>query len=301
MRELAEILSTLFRKISDFFDILDLSFFVSGLFGLAPLAYWLVRGNNGTNVARFQQEMGPFLFGIGLIVGTYVAGLICFAGGRAARRLLRGLGQKLGLGHSGGFSEYVERALKSHGLHDDPEIADYVTRRAEHPNSMTYLYVRMWAKLRETPALTSSFVLVKRYWIMSAIYDGLGCALLLWLGAGLTWKLRGDPNLPLNDWSWIELIPVFLGLVAVVGTCFQESARLSHSQVDEMVATLALLDPTRRMIWSTELPAPPRPLPIPTPLPPIGATPPLFPHSPPASPVDVGLPLPLPPPANLIK
>lgn len=298
MKELAEILSTLFRKISDFFDILDLSFFVSGLFGLAPLAYWLVRENH---VARFQQEMGPFLFGIGLIVGTYVAGLICFAGGRAARRLLRWLGQKLGRGHSGGFSEYIERALRSHGLHEDPGIADYVARRGEHSDSMTYLYVRMWAKLRETPVLASSFVLVKRYWIMSAIYDGLGCALLLWLGAGITWKVRGASSLPLGDWSWVELIPVLLGLVVVVLTCFKESARLSYAQVDELVATLALIDPARRMIWSTELPAPPRPIPIPSPLPPIGATPTLFPPSPPAAPVDVGLPSPTPPPAKLTK
>ena len=246
MRELAEILSTLFRKISDFFDILDLSFFVSGLFGLVPLAVWVMRTGQ---VEGLQQAMGPFLFGLTLIVGTYVTGLMCFACGRAVRRMVRRIKEKLGRGGGRGFGEYVEGALRSHGLHNDPGIVDYLARRPERADSLMFLYVRMWAKLRETSTLTNSFVLVKRYWIMAAIYDGLGFALLLWLGTGVAWKLLDNVDV-LRQWRWGELLLVFGGLAFVTWTCFQESARLGHAQVDELVATLALLDPTKRIIWT---------------------------------------------------
>src|SRR5258706_3852183 len=79
MTELGEALKAIFAKVGDFFDIFDLSFFVSGAVCLAALVAWNAVGG------FFEIGLADGYQLIAVALGCYVLGLICFAGGRAPR------------------------------------------------------------------------------------------------------------------------------------------------------------------------------------------------------------------------
>jgi hypothetical protein len=75
------VVSELFGKIASFFDVFDLSFFVSGALCLGAISYWF-------NLSGFQS---PFLLNnwmrfFELIIICYVLGLITFTSGRWLRK-----------------------------------------------------------------------------------------------------------------------------------------------------------------------------------------------------------------------
>lgn len=249
MKELAEVLGTLFRKISDLFDIFDLSFFVSGVFVMVPLGIWF---HSSPVTAQLRTDLNVWLWLFALTIATYVAGLVCFACGRAARMLVYGANSRMLvlLGRreeSKPLSHLLfEQTLERHLLHEHPVVKRYLTVGASGS-----LYTRAWAKLRETPSLVSSYNHVKRYWIMAATYDGLGFALVVWIMAiWLGWSLK-FPLLAGAEISYVFWVSVALGLV--VAACFREGSRLVRNQVEELVATLALLKEDELISW---VPAP---------------------------------------------
>ena len=245
MKELAEVLGTLFRKISDLFDIFDLSFFVSGVFVMVPLGIWF---HSSEATTQLRNELNMWLWVFALTIATYVAGLVCFACGRAARVLVSGASSRVMVligrrEETKALSQMLfEQTLKRHLLHEHPVVKRYLSAGASGS-----LYTRAWAKLREAPSLASSYNHVKRYWIMAATYDGLGFALVvwilaLWLGWSLDFSLLKGAAKPYVFW-------VSVALSLVVAACFHEGSRLVRNQVEELVATLALLKDDEMMHW----------------------------------------------------
>ena len=80
MNELGQALKIIFEKVGAFFDIFDLSFFVSGAAALGAIAFWLA----SIGVREPPQLEGWLKVAI-LILGSYASGLLCFAAGRLVR------------------------------------------------------------------------------------------------------------------------------------------------------------------------------------------------------------------------
>lgn len=236
MDEAAKALQTLLARIGAFFDIFDLSFFVSG------------RGQRGGAVAGLQAarrpafEHSPRRLPTGILLGCYVLGLLCFALGRALRqgvvRLFRGAGSSQRL------REALAAAVKAHDLGTAPlgpkvakTIGQYLQSRDGKGSEAgtQWLYTLLWTKLRQTPHLAPSLMLLNRYWVMTATNDGLGAAALLWSGTLLCYW-RG--------WGLPMAGSAMAGVGAVVGVLLallflREAQRYVLVQIDELCATVA--------------------------------------------------------------
>ena len=232
MKELAEAFKLIFGKIGDFLDLFDLSFIVSGALGLSALFLWakfidlpVPRGIHG----------GVRIFLV--VFACYVNGMIFFATGRFIRRsfstLFPGSSDAGDKGKS--FDALFLKVLQGHGLADQQPFKEYIDRTQSR--GIWRLYVRLWAELRQVDRLAPSFLLLKRYWVMAATYDGLAVALALWIAFIGRW-LVGFKHAPINI-SWEVAIPLMICLAILAIGCLTESGRYLEYQVEELVASIA--------------------------------------------------------------
>jgi hypothetical protein len=156
MSELGEALKTIFGKISAFFDLFDLSFFVSGAVSLSALIFWLHLAGK-----QVPFNLQGWLKVLAIILGCYVSGLFCFAVGRWIHWFQRKKHEKKS-------NDHFREILEAHGLADERPFSDYLSRA----KGIRRLYTRLWAEVRQMDQLSPSLSLLNRYWVMAATYDG---------------------------------------------------------------------------------------------------------------------------------
>jgi membrane protein DedA with SNARE-associated domain len=225
MKELGEALKAIFGRIAGFFDLFDLSFFVSGSVTLAALMFWAHLANIG-----LPFELDGWLRVLAIILGCYINGLICFAIGRWIR-IPKRLSKQISFHDS-----LFKQVLEGHGLSDEKPFKEYL-KRADFRGSRR-LYIRLWAEVRQMEEISPSLLLLNRYWVMAATYDGLATALIIWAFVFLIWSLG------LGVSSQIRLmfgIPTIVFLLLVAYFCLREANRFVRNQVEELVATVAVM------------------------------------------------------------
>jgi hypothetical protein len=221
MTEFGEVLKSLFAKIGDFFDILDLSFLISGAAVLG--AIWFLADSFGLSWPSF---FGGAITLLALFFISYWSGMICFAIGRWIRTHL--------ILTNRNFDKNFKSILESHGLTNQEPYKSYLARDGRGLKS---LYNRMWAELREAKHLTNSMSLCRRYWVLAATYDGVAFAAVVWMAVIAFWKFGVLPLLPLSWQSFILLETIF-GLAFYA--CLREAGRCKMHQIEELTASLAL-------------------------------------------------------------
>lgn len=240
MREIGEALRILFGKLSEFLDVFDLSFLISG--GTALMALLYLAWGLGVDVSTAPKEPTFFFVALGMILLAYVCGLICFALGRSVRRGIQAAEAPwYGLTGHGGFADRrLDPVVQGHGLHEIERYAKYFDKDS---NASKYFYVRMWAELRHDPLREPSLALLNHYWKLAATYDGLAAAILLWIGIFLTTAVS-PPEVVVNS---VLPLPVSLGF-AVLGAiaffgCTGEARRYDQYQLEELAASIAAVPP----------------------------------------------------------
>ncbi|MCA9648723.1 MAG: hypothetical protein H6712_02750 [Myxococcales bacterium] len=235
MSELGQAASKIGEKIVDILDIFDLSFFISGAVGIgaAMVAFpdtFLPLIGTGPD----DETSGAVLFG--LVLGSYVIGLVCFSIGRPLRDRLQRIRERLGQTTSS--YDVFARALEEHfrGAEDAQSKAAFKRLfgydvDAGSRAAYVQAYTRMWAHVRSFPELSESFTLLKRYWILAASYDGIATALLLWaFPVWLRLPAEGSPITP---------ILLSAGLVIASLFCMVRAQLYKRYQIEEIVATVA--------------------------------------------------------------
>jgi hypothetical protein len=220
MKELGEALKVIFEKIAGFFDIFDLSFFVSGALTLGAVLFSLYSAGFAIPpVVEGWKEV------LGIVLGSYIGGLLSFAAGRWLRMSV------VKRGESRSFHRHFLGALEAHDLASKSPFATYLDR----PRLLGSwrLYVRLWAEARKTDRMSSSLIFLNRYWGMAATYDGIGFALILWIVV-LGVKSWVQPSMPP-----LLTVVLLLTLVVLAYACFREAARFVNFQMEELVATIA--------------------------------------------------------------
>ncbi len=254
MAELARAVGALLERLADFFDLFDLSFFVSGGTFVLAVAVWL--HHRGVAASSF----GDWALVAGVLL-AYVAGLGCFAVGRAVRRTL--LGPWAGLDsplapdpadaspRDGGrpFLGFALAAnLRALGLDADPRFAPLFAPDEAGPLewrdglparwSRTFerrfakLYARLWGELRETASDGAGYRLLRSYWVRAATLDGLVVAVGAWgvLASQLVPHMcRADHP------AWCSPWMVWIATVVLLGFLMHEAARFDRYQLEELV------------------------------------------------------------------
>jgi hypothetical protein len=218
MKELGEALKLIFEKIAGFFDIFDLSFFVSGAVGFSALLYWL------SSTSLSPPALDGWVKVLAVILACYVSGLLCFAGGRWVRMFL------LGRWFSVATAVECVNALRGHGLENEQVFAKYIGRPDEFGSWR--LYVRLRAELRQTPESAPTLSFLNRYWVMAATYDGLAFALIVWVIVLVALMIQ-------RSVSYVIGIPLCIVLVIFAVVCSREASRFVIYQVEELVAAIA--------------------------------------------------------------
>ena len=243
MSEVAKAVKPLFDKFIDFFDIFDLSFFVSGATFVAAIA-WAQLTPNLELLLGFPDSAsveGAFagMPGIGvmvLVLASYISGMTCFAVGRFVRKwVYRASDNKRRLTVL--YAELAQHGMITKAADDDGWVVTEHGRRLRWlpryfarggKGQETALYVRMWAEVRQREIFAPSFSLLRRYWVSSATLDGLFVALSTW--AALLALVQQHVH------GWIPSIATFGGALF----CLREARRYSEYQREELVATLLL-------------------------------------------------------------
>jgi hypothetical protein len=239
MKALGDAIKMVLAKIGDFLDLFDLSFIVSGALGFSALWLWMTLAK--VPLPPKQHGALPIIL---LLFASYITGMVFFAAGRSARRIIgliarfgkrknTGKGEKAGAKGSR-FDQFLVEVLKGHGLLNEAPFQEYFLRT--DCRGIWRLYIRLWAEVRQADRLSPSLILLKRYWVMAATYDGLAVALLLWLVLLLRWLIgfEGVATLP----AWV-LVPAILLLALLAWGCFAEAGRYTENQVEEIVASIA--------------------------------------------------------------
>jgi hypothetical protein len=224
MTELAESLKALSGRIGSFFDLFDLSFFVSGSVSLSAFIFWMHLSNQ-----ILPMRLEGWLKVLVIILACYVNGLVCFAVGRWIR-IPKRRSNRISV-----FDELFSKVLKAHGLADEGTFKEYIGRSTD--GGVRRLYIRLWAEVRQLDQLSPSLVVLNRYWVMAATYDGLATALFIWAIVFSVWSAGIGIAPPL------ELrvgIPVIALLLLIAYFCLREAQRFVRNQVEELVATISV-------------------------------------------------------------
>ncbi|MGK7876594.1 MAG: hypothetical protein AB4426_25860 [Xenococcaceae cyanobacterium] len=227
MENIVKSLSSIFEKISDFFDLFDLSFFVSGAIASSAIFLWMHLAKSNPLV-----ELEGGLKILAVILAFYISGLVCFAVGRWVR-----IGIFSRQKYDTQFDQYFKKVLEAHGLASQEPFQEYLGRESrESQGSIWRLYTRLWAEARQCPALAPSLSLLKRYWVMAATYDGVAVATVVWIAVFFSWCL-GDGLEERLDWKVGAIVILLLAFVSK--SCMREAGRYVNYQVEELVASIA--------------------------------------------------------------
>jgi hypothetical protein len=236
MEELVKVLKPLFEKLSDFFDIFDLSFFVSGFSTTLVIYVW---GTHRNILPDIPLKDVSILY---VVLICYILGIINFAFGRLLRIFISMFGKisnKFKVSNIVRYNksdELVKRIISAHGLDNQPIIVEYLNRQHTYRGVWRF-YVRLWARIRREEDLSNSFKLIKRYWVMAATYDGLSttCFITCILSLDATYGYFGDPLFD-NIRYGIVLAIIFFSLIWI---CKIEAKRYTDYQMEELIAVFA--------------------------------------------------------------
>lgn len=225
MSGLGDAASKIGEKVVEILDIFDLSFFISGAVVMAALLQFF-----GPLTDALDKLEGAGVFG--LVLGSYVLGLVCFAVGRPVRTWLtpRRMKDDSALFHRSMLAQGLDQTRPATAL---VEHFGYDIATADAAKHMA-LYTRMWAHVRCYSELQQSFTLLNRYWVLSASYDGLAIAALVWLLP--VWKAwYVEPG----QGTLVEAVLWSVAIVVALGFCWHRAREYKRYQIEEIVATVA--------------------------------------------------------------
>lgn len=232
MEEIGKAFKIIFEKVSDFFDIFDLSFFVSGFFTTCIIYSW----------AEFKDIDLPITFEntssiIVMILLCYINGLLSFALGRWIRMQILAYPANMRRRRKNlpkSFDEQFRKILKAHGLDENAEVKKYLDRAESR--GIWRLYVKFWADIRNGEKYANSLSFLRRYWVMAATYDGLSIS--LFIGILLFIEARiGILGVPVYMSTWLFISAIAFLLLLFVA-CIREANRFVEYQIEEVVATI---------------------------------------------------------------
>lgn len=238
MSDLGQAASKIGEKIVDILDVFDLSFFISGAVGIAAISMALPDSfGKLVGITPGSSPSGTTLFG--LVLGSYVVGLIAFAAGRLARDKVISAFAFVRRKEVQDNAHIFHAALVQQcGYDDDARDAKAAIKRdfgydidlGPAEQNYSAAYTRMWAHLRSYPELAESFTLAKRYWTLAATYDGVASALLLWIFAA---------HRQLWSSSGLAAGIAWAALALAAFACWHRARQYKRYQIEEIVATTA--------------------------------------------------------------
>jgi hypothetical protein len=210
-------LRAIFDRLAEFFHLFDLSFFVSGSATFAAVALLYIRMEQPR-----QFPFASWVGGVALIVVCYILGLMSFSIGRSLNRFRRGR-----------IETGMAIALQRHQF-DGKALAGYVDSNGGR--DFRRIYIRLWAELTQRHPKSLALAHLSRYWVMSAMYDGLAISFITWGLVAVLSCCHSVVRMPLSPVLAAVLAATFIGLAIVAA---RQAAKYLDYQVEDLVAMLS--------------------------------------------------------------
>lgn len=228
MEEISKQAQPILQKISDFFDLFDLSFIVSGIASAGAILF-LLEFATSLKPIMFIKSMGGFFVFLSIVL-IYVFGLISWVIGKSLRKWIS---KSL-------YIEVYEKFLENQGENISlfkaytiglNAIQDPVQMEKEMGKRMQQLYGMMWVKLRDNQDCINSFSLLKRYWVQTATFEGLIFSAICWLVTLLILYFTLDVF-----YVWGTVMAALFNIIIILAF-FSEATRYRRFQLSELVQT----------------------------------------------------------------
>jgi hypothetical protein len=223
--------NALLDRLTSVLDVFDLSFIISGGSGIAAILCSLY-SHGYLNAADLEPV---WLVAIGLLLVTYVLGLLCFTVGRSLRQS----------GWVVRRPESMESLLCGELSNFGVTLDSFVPGLASPAATMTRrdgsepLYNLCWARIRHSESSKGSLRLLTRYWVLAATCDGIAASLILWYATVLCLIFTGPQISPV--WQIVFSVSGLLATRKLIALLFRESIRCKINQIREIASTIAIL------------------------------------------------------------
>jgi hypothetical protein len=211
-------ITTILDRLGEFFHILDLSFFISGACTLGAMTTLYI-SLDWTVAFPFPGWAAV----LALLVACYIFGLISFSLGRWINGILfrRGILEK-----------ELLRSLTGHAF-PSHILQAYLTKDEGKP---WYLYLRLWQDLIHTHPSSLALSHLSRYWVMSAMFDGLAISFAAWSAVFtiMTWVAAANPGLSHGLGTLISILSIGVSVLMLY-----QGSRYFKYQAEDIIAALA--------------------------------------------------------------
>ena len=245
MEEISKSLKPIFDKLSDFFNLFDLSFFVSGSLSTGFVYLWM----NFKNITPPIIQLNKYTVFI-ILLSCYIMGLFCFALGRFIRKEIMTIPSKIFRKIMNldidPLDEKILNILNDHNLTNNALINPYLNiNNPPTEKRLWRLYVRLWGEIRDKEKYSKSFSFLNRYWVMSATYDGLIASLIIACFLLLDLNLNNLPSFNIEFNSTFNFFWSFqITLIFLIYICYREANRYFDYQIEEVICTIACFENT---------------------------------------------------------
>ena len=228
-----EFIKILLEKISNFLDLFDISYLVSGVATLGILSFL-------PNTNHIVNKLPDGFDTVWWFIACYIIGVACSALGRRINQRIASFNRR---DHLGKY-EHFENVLKVTKLDTTPWFQSYLitatqpSKTTYEENSLKNVYRLMWTSLRERKDIPESIALLRRYWVNSSTMDGLTVSTALGTLVGIYYLI----------YKWNGVLSVLTGpfwfilfCVLITRLFCQEANRNRRYQIEELVNTYILI------------------------------------------------------------
>jgi ABC-type multidrug transport system fused ATPase/permease subunit len=219
LNEFASSIKIIFEKLREFLDVLDYSFFLSGV--IINFLNIIVLMINDYDIGKYIEK-NVYIYIIIFIILSYVFGLIAFIVGRWLRSGL------FKIKAEENFLNLLKELVRIYKIDKHPNYMNLID--LDNDDTFWLLYSRLWAEIRENKDIEESKILLKKYWTLAAVCDGI-------VGSGI-YVLCILFYYNICDQFNILLIILFIFIIIIVILCSREANRFIKFQAEELFATI---------------------------------------------------------------
>lgn len=194
-------IDNILNRVANVFNIFDFSFFISGAVAFIQI-YLFMLFNDNNNLVVLEKYFNWW----NVLIVIYILGLVMFALGRSIRQ------------------DIFKKKNRKYSLFEEYGICDKSKEK-----EIDMLFCQYWSNLRNGNDL-KGYDYYSRLWVMTAVYEGLACNVLLALGLIMPWICE-----TFNEYCLWVIFAALVVAVLMMFLLFREARKNAETIVEDFI------------------------------------------------------------------